>query len=301
MRAHVGVEVHSRERSDHDAGRPADTLTAMSSTEVVTGEAVLLDVRAATFASRAISGAIDLVVAALSLFATLLVAAGLADSLDGAAASALLLVVFLAVAIGLPVVVETLTRGRTLGKLTMGLRVVRDDGGPIRLRHALVRALVGFVEIWLLAGVPALVCSLLSARSQRLGDLAAGTYVVRERAARQAAQMATMPPHLAGWAANADIGRLPDGLGLSVRQFLSRAGGMHLPAREAMARQLAQAVSGYVAPAPPSTTQPEDLLAAVLAERRRRDLERLAREEHARRRLAGVDSVEGALARVRRP
>ena len=273
----------------------------MSSTGVVTGEAVLLDVRAASFASRAVSGAIDLATAGIALFAAIFVVAGLASSLDEAAASALMLVLFVAVAVGVPVLVETLTRGRTLGKLVMGLRTVRDDGGPIRLRHAVVRALVGFVEIYLLMGVPALICSLLSPRSQRLGDLAAGTYVVRERAARQTSAMAHLPPHLAGWAHAADIGRLPDGLALSVRQFLSRSPGMHAGAREAMARQLAQAVSAHVAPAPPASTHPEDFLAAVLAERRRRDLERLAREEHARRRLAQVDSVEAALARVRRP
>jgi uncharacterized RDD family membrane protein YckC len=268
---------------------------------VVTGEAVLLDVRAASFASRAVSGAVDLTLAAIALFAMVFVVGGLASSLDDAAASALLLVVFVAVAVGVPVLVETLTRGRTLGKLVMGLRTVRDDGGPIRLRHAVVRALVGFVEIWLLLGVPALLCSLLSPRSQRLGDLAAGTYVVRERASRQVSVMAHMPPHLAAWARSADIGRLPDGLALSVRQFLSRAPGMHAPAREAMGRELARAASAHVAPAPPASTRPEDFLAALLAERRRRDVERLAREEHARRRLAQVDSVEAALARVRQP
>ncbi len=273
----------------------------MSNAEVVTGEAVLLDVRAASFASRAISGAIDLAVAGAALFAAVLVVSGLAGALDDAAASALLLVVFLGVAVGLPALVETLTRGRTLGKLVMGLRTVRDDGGPIRLRHAVVRALVGFVEIWLLAGVPALVSSLLSPRAQRLGDLAAGTYVVRERASRQVSVMAQLPPHLAGWAVTADIGRIPDALALSVRQFLSRASGMHAGAREALGRELAQAVAPYVAPPPPAATHPEEFLAAVLAERRRRDVERLAREENARRRLAEVDSVEAALGRVRRP
>jgi uncharacterized RDD family membrane protein YckC len=273
----------------------------MSSTGVVTGEAVLLDVRAASFASRAVSGAIDLTAAAIALTTMVFVVAGLASSLDDAAASALMLVVVVTVVVGVPVVVETLTRGRTLGKLVMGLRTVRDDGGPIRLRHAVVRALVGFVEIYLLMGVPALVCSLVSPRSQRLGDLAAGTYVVRERAARQTSTMAHLPPYLAGWAHAADIGRLPDALALSVRQFLSRAPAMHAGARAAMGRQLAEAVSAHVAPAPPASTHPEDFLAAVLAERRRRDLERLAREEHARRRLAEVDPVEAQLARVRRP
>lgn len=269
--------------------------------EVITGEAVLLDVRPASFASRAVSGAIDLTVAVLSLVLAFVVGAALSLPLDDASAGAIVLLLVLAVLIGIPTTVETLTRGRTLGKLVMGLRAVRDDGGPIRLRHALVRALVGFVEVWLLSGVPALVSSLASSRGKRLGDLAAGTYVVRERAAQPSSAMAQMPPGLVGWAVTADIGRLPDGLALAVRQFLGRARSMHADSRARLALQLAQAVSPHVAPPPPTGTHPEAFLAAVLAERRRRDVERLAREQHAQARLAGVDSVEAALARVRRP
>lgn len=270
------------------------------SDEVVSGEAVVLDVRSASFATRAISGAIDLTLAVVLLLVAIMTVGGVVAGLDDAALSAVFLVVFVAVTVGVPVVVETSTRGRSLGKAVMGLRTVRDDGGPIRFRHAVVRALVGFVEIYLLLGVPALLCSLLSSRGKRLGDLAAGTYVVRERATTQGATMALMPYHLAGWARTADIARMPDGLALSVRQFLGRAPGMHAPAREAMGRQLAQAVAPYVAPPPPAGTHPEAFLSAVLAERRQRDVERLAREEYARRRLAGVDSVEAALERVRR-
>lgn len=269
--------------------------------EVVTGEAVLLDVRPATFASRAVSGAIDLAVEAAVLVVTFIASLRLSLALDDAAAAALTLVVLVAVAVGVPVVVETLSRGRTLGKLVMGLRAVRDDGGPIRLRHALVRGLVGFVELWVLVGVPALLASLLSDRSKRLGDLAAGTYVVRERAAVQRSAMAQLPPALAPWARTADLGRLPDGLALQVRQFLARAGGMHPQARADLATRLAAAVAPHVAPAPPAGTHPEQVLEAVLAERRRRDVERLAREQHLRRRMAAVDAVEAVLAQVRRP
>jgi uncharacterized RDD family membrane protein YckC len=269
--------------------------------EVVTGEAVLLDVRPATFASRAVSGTIDLAAEVAVLVVAFLVSLRLSLALDDAAAAALTLVVLVAVAVGLPVLVETLTRGRTLGKLVMGLRTVRDDGGPIRLRHALVRGLVGFVELWLLWGVPALLSSLVSGRSKRLGDLAAGTYLVRERAAAQTSLMPQLHPALAPWAGSADIGRLPDGLALAVRQFLGRAPGMHPQARSAMADQLATAVRPHVAPQPPAGTPDEPFLEAVLAERRRRDVQRLAREEHLRRRMAGVDAVDAVLAQVRRP
>ena len=46
---------------------------------------------------------------------------------------------------GYPILMEWLTRGRTLGKIWLGLRVVRDDGGPIGFRQALVRGLAGLL------------------------------------------------------------------------------------------------------------------------------------------------------------
>src|SRR3954462_10577563 len=133
---------------------------------MVTGDAVLLDVRPASFASRAVSGTIHLVAEVVALIALSVVTVQLVNGLDDAAAAALTLVVLVGVAVGVPVTVETLTRGRTLGKLIMGMRTVRDDGGPVRFRHSLVRGLVGFVEIWVLLGVPALFCSLLSPRGK---------------------------------------------------------------------------------------------------------------------------------------
>ena len=56
------------------------------------------------------------------------------------------------VLVGLPTLVETLTRGRSLGKIAAGLRVVRDDGGPVRFRHSFVRSLFMLVDFWLTGG-----------------------------------------------------------------------------------------------------------------------------------------------------
>ena len=267
--------------------------------DVVTGEAVRLELPAATFASRAVSGAIDLA-ARLALLVLSFVALGeLGAALDEAAAAALSLVLVVAAFVGVPVLEESLSRGRSLGKRAMGLRAVRDDGGPVRFRHSLVRGLVGFVELGPPGfGVPALLCSLASERGKRLGDVAAGTYVVRERGAGPAGPRAQMPPQLAAWAAAADLGRLPDGLALAVRQFLGRAPTMNPPARRSMGLDLARALAPHVSPAAPVGTEPEAFLAAVLAERRRRDLHRLAREQDLRRRLSDVDSVEHALRRA---
>ncbi len=268
--------------------------------QLVTGDAVELDLRPAGFASRAVSGAIDIAVQIAVLLGLLWLLDRIGSSLDAAAAAALSLVVTVFVLVGVPMITETLTRGRTLGKLVMGLRTVRDDGGPIRFRHALVRALLEIVDVVPFGG-PALISSLASPLGKRLGDVLAGTYVVRERGTLTRAPMAQLPPQLGGWATTADMARLPDGLALSVRQFLARAPSLHPQARATLGLQLAQAMAPHVAPPPPAGTHPETFLAAVLAERRERDTRRLARELEQRRRLAGVDSLDAAMDRVRTP
>ena len=96
-----------------------------------------------------------------------------------------------------------------------------------------------------------------------------------------------MPPHLAGWAATADMAPLPDGLALAVRQFLDRAASLNPVSRATLGTQLAAQVLTHVAPAPPAGQHPEAVLAAVVAERRRRDEARLARDEALRVRLRG--------------
>ena len=194
--------------------------------DLVTGEAVALELPAAGVAVHAVSGAIDVVATLLLLWAASAVAVvATADSDEALASTAMLLAVVLALLV-LPTTLETLSRGRSLGKLALGLRTVRDDAGPIGVRHAFTRALVGVVEIWLLFAIPALVSGLVSAKGKRLGDYAAGTYVVRERVRMTIPPPPAMPPALAGWAVGADIARLPDGLAMAVRQFLGRAAGL---------------------------------------------------------------------------
>jgi hypothetical protein len=155
---------------------------------------------------------------------------------------------------------------------------VRDDGGPIRFRHALVRGLIGVFELYLTTGTVALITSLTNVRGRRVGDLLAGSYVIRERAGGVRALPVLMPPPLAGWARAADIGRLPDDLALATRQFVTRAPLLHPWSRQRLGAQLAAEVGRYVAPLPPGGVHPEAFLAAVLAERRERDLARLLAE-----------------------
>lgn len=262
--------------------------------DLVTGEAVALELPAAGVAVHAVSGAIDVVATLLLLWAASAVAVvATAGSDEALASTAMLLAVVLALLV-LPTTLETLSRGRSLGKLALGLRTVRDDAGPIGFRHAFTRALVGVVEIWLLFGIPALVSGLVSAKGKRLGDYAAGTYVVRERVRMTIPPPPAMPPALAGWAVGADIARLPDGLAMAVRQFLGRAAGLSPASRASIAAELQAEVLRHVAPPPPAGSHPEMVLTAVIADRRRRDGQRLQREAELRARLLPTDPLAPA-------
>ncbi|GAB6985142.1 RDD family protein [Nocardioides pyridinolyticus] len=263
----------------------APEFATLTTDDLVTGEAVALDLPPAGLGSRIASGLLDVVITFVLLIALVmgLVIASLrsSEALTEVAMLASVIVSFLV----FPTAMETLTRGRTIGKLAFGLRTVRDDAGPISFQHAFVRALIGVVEIYVFLGGPAFFSALLSSRGKRLGDYAAGTYVVRERVKLQLAHPAQMPPHLAAWAQSADMASLPTGLALAVRQFLGRLPAIDPASRATIGTELATAVGEYVAPPPPPGTAPEAFLAAVVAARRERDSARLAREADLRRRL----------------
>ena len=129
---------------------------------LITGEAVALEITPATVANRIASGLIDYTVyalgAALSVFAVmgLVIGDGSALKEDLALLKALLSLVALAWLVVIPLLVELFSRGRSLGRMVTGARVVRDDGGTVRLRHCLVRTLLAVVEIWGTWAVPAL-------------------------------------------------------------------------------------------------------------------------------------------------
>ncbi|MHA7277315.1 RDD family protein [Arthrobacter sp. HLT1-21] len=246
---------------------------------VVTGEAVVLELRPASFGARSISLLIDIVAQAILVLAIILAVSGtLAGPLDPALSQALVLILLILVVLVVPVTVETLTRGKSLGRLVMGLRIVRDDGGAIRFRHAFIRGMLGVLEIYLLVGSLAFLVAVFNERSKRLGDLLAGTYSMHERVVEKPRTLAVAPPHLAPWLETADLLQLPDSLARRVAAFIGQAPRLTTVARATLATELATEVSAFVAPAPPPGTHPEDFLNAVLARRRERDLGRLTRQ-----------------------
>ena len=254
---------------------------------IVTGEGVLLDTRPTSFASRFLASLIDVAALVVVVVVVAIMSARLPFSMTETGARILSIVLIAGVMVVLPTTVETLTRGRSLGKLAAGIRIVRDDGGPVRFRQAFIRALVGVGELWLTFGSVALICSIVHPQGKRVGDILAGTYAVRVRGHAPTRAAIDMPPQLASWAHTADVRRLPDGLALTVRQFLGRTGTLHPASRVQLGTQLATAVERFVAPLPPTGTHPEYFLAAVLAERRDREHAAAVRTD----RRAGAESA----------
>lgn len=218
---------------------------------------------------------------AVSLLLLLAGSVGLV-SLDSALISGFTVVVIVAVVVGYPVTMEALTSGRTTGKYVLGLRVVRDDSGPIRFRQAMTRGLVSAAIEWPgliappLTWLACLWTMAVSAQGKRLGDYAAGTLVIHERTPTVWGWLPPMPPGLAGWAATLDLAGLDDDLALAVRHFLARNRQLREPARSQLGRRLTAEVAAATTPPPPPGTPDWAYLAAVHAERHRRAMHRLA-------------------------
>jgi uncharacterized RDD family membrane protein YckC len=277
--------------------------------EIVTGDAVVLDLPCARFPTRMLARLIDMAVQVPLLITVVLLAVALSTGRDSAWGASLLAGGAVLVIVGYPLIFETLSRGRTLGKLALGLRVVGDDGSPERFRQALVRALAGAVECWALLGVPALIASLFSARGRRLGDIFAGTFALRERAPRPAAAafpasafpadpappflvdpappspadpaaaapfpapggiVPPVTPVLTAWAASLDLSALPDYLAAAAASYLTRYGEFHDRPRQQLGSRLAADIAARVSPPPPPGLPPVYYLGVVLAEHRRR-------------------------------
>ncbi len=230
--------------------------------EVVTGEAVVLDLTVARFPSRILALLLDMLIQIpVLIFLAVVVSSTSASQLNSASAAAVYLTGFMFVVIGYPLIFETLSRGKTLGKMALGIRVVSDDGSPERFRQALIRALsAAFLEVWLppltLIGIPAgLITSMVSAKGKRLGDMFAGTFVIQERVPPRpdlAPVFTVIPPPLLGWAQHLEVSRLSDQTAASANSFLRRFYDLRPAAREQLGNAACRGGRGAGQPAAPA-------------------------------------------------
>lgn len=229
---------------------------------IVTPEAVVLAFDTAGVGSRLLAILIDLAVQLVALLAMLFAFSILGHTHLG------LVGVFLAVfaaAFVYPVAIETLWRGKSLGKAALGLRVVTVEGAPIRFRHAVVRGALGLIDFWASSGAVAVLSVLVSRRNQRLGDLAAGTIVVRERTGARAPVEAAfrVPPGWEGYAATIDVSALDPVSYGALRSFLLRAPSLDPLTRDRLARHIAGPLAARLHHSPPSGVSAEAFCACV--------------------------------------
>lgn len=238
-------------------------------TGIVTPEAVELRFHDANIGSRGVGLLIDFTiigVAALLLNLTIGWAADRAEvTTSGWIATTALIVMNFVLVLGYPVAFETLMHGRTPGKAAMGLRAVTVEGSPLRFRHAAIRAAFWLVDFVATLGVAGVISSLVSRRHQRLGDLVAGTVVVRERSAAPAPKVAhyRIPAGAAEYAATLDTSALSVADYEVVREFLLREHALDNTRRREIASRLARALGDKLHHQPPPGVTPAVFLTCL--------------------------------------
>jgi len=236
----------------------------VTDTGIVTPEAVVLAFETAGLGSRMIARILDLLVQAVALTIVFAGSAALGNTPVGLAGVYFGLFAVLFV---YPVAIETLWRGKSLGKAAMGLRVVTVEGAPIRFRHALIRGAFSIIDLYMSSGAVGVFTILGTKRNQRLGDLVAGTIVLRERTGAAAPSAATfwVPRGWETYAATLDVSGLTATEYQAVRSFLLRAPTLDPWTRDRVARDLANPVTTRLRHAPPPGVPAEGFLACVAA------------------------------------
>jgi uncharacterized RDD family membrane protein YckC len=235
---------------------------------IVTPEAVVLEFETAGAGSRTVAILLDLLV---QIAALLLMALALGLAGEGGVGSTVLVIAALVfiflILLGYPVAFETLWNGRTLGKAALGLRVVTQEGGPVRFRHAAIRGIFGLVELWMFTGSIAVVTVVLSRRNQRLGDLVAGTIVLRDRvvAGHAVAVSFPPPPGYEAYVASLDVSGLDAEQYAVIRSFLMRVFELSAEARPVLAGRIAEPTAAVMRHTPPPYVGPELFLVCVAA------------------------------------
>lgn len=216
---------------------------------VATPEGVELDLSLAGLGSRFIAVVADLLLKAVivGLGAIVLAAVG-----GGGVAIAIFLVFAFLVFWLYDVLFEVLGAGRTPGKRWSSLRVVGEGGAPVGLRESLVRNLLRLVDGPVSVYLAGPITILLTARNQRLGDLVAGTLVLRERRSGRQSRGGYHP--LAAdadlEAAAYDVSSVSASDLSTVRAFLERRGTLEASARAALAEDLAERLRAKTAGVP---------------------------------------------------
>jgi uncharacterized RDD family membrane protein YckC len=218
---------------------------ALEKLNIDTPEQVALEFSLATIGSRFLAVAIDTIIQiACAIVLLLVVAAGIwATGALGLAARPWVLAVLViggfVIYYGYFAVFETLWNGQTPGKRMIGLRVIHASGRPISAWEAILRNVVRLVDQMPAIYAIGIVSVFVTERSQRLGDLAAGTVVVHERLAESLDDVA--PQRRVARSAHGARRLAPEEISV-IELFFSRRGQLDGYARMRTAHQIARRV-----------------------------------------------------------
>jgi uncharacterized RDD family membrane protein YckC len=211
---------------------------------ISTPEGVQLALPLAGIGSRFMALLIDYLIGGVVYLVAILAAASLAG---GLAATIVAVTAILAINVVYFVLFEVFGGGRTLGKRATGLRVVTDGGGQVGLRASLIRNIIRVLELAVLFYTPAIISVLATRDNQRLGDLAAGTLVVRDTKLERVVTATQTPPVSSERYASWDVTGIGEEEAGAVRSFLERRNQLRPGARRALAEQLAGRLRPLVA------------------------------------------------------
>ena len=244
---------------------------------VATPEGVTLQFRLAGVGSRVVAGLLDGLVLMVASLGLGLISWALSLAVGDSWANVFFGLTFFVLLFGYDIAFETLGSGRTLGKRWAGLRVVRVGGGPVGFMSSAVRNLLRLVDFLPFAYLIAIVCVTASSKNQRLGDMAAGTLVVRERTAVEGAAPASRRDEPAPWSTTTeapsvegsafvgwDVSAVTGEEAAMVREFLARRASLEPAARQRLALDLANRLRPKVV-MPEERIGPEGFLERLLA------------------------------------
>ncbi len=235
--------------------------------DVVTPEAVRVMIDIAGLGSRMIAIIIDSAIQFVLFIALGFSFAGI--GLEGVALAAAAAASFFLLFWGYFFLFEGLWNGRTPGKRAQRIRVIRVDGQPAGWIQAALRNLVRIIDLLPMAYTLGALSILLTKRSQRLGDLTAGTIVVREQSAPAPSPLSLAPEAMVA-SGTLDTSALTETEYSLIRSFLERRAALVALSRDQLAAQLATMVRPKVGGTASWTASDEALLEAVAASYRSR-------------------------------
>jgi uncharacterized RDD family membrane protein YckC len=224
---------------------------------IATPEGVEIHLSLAGLGSRFIASLLDALIKAVLIFAVWLVTNGLDVAIssteergDLALGAALAFAVIFAINFFYDVLFEVLASGRTPGKRATGLRVVREGGQPVGARASTIRNMLRLIDGLPLAYMAGIIAIVVTKRNQRIGDLAAGTLVVRDRH-----HVPATTPRATGVPADTtapawDVGAITSDEIRAVKSFLERRASIDRQARGRLAWELTARLRPKVGGAP---------------------------------------------------